>query len=108
MKHGVVLLAVAALLVVLVYLYGGTPGPVPEDAALAVAEQENGSSADTLQPGAAATRGVFDISVHSVEELEVLFDRAEELARRPNPVPSLIGLPGWMHFTWWTLRFARP
>jgi intracellular sulfur oxidation DsrE/DsrF family protein len=24
--------------------------------------------------------------VHSVEELEVLFDRAEELARRPNPV----------------------
>lgn len=86
MKHGVVLLAVAALLVVLVYLYGGTPGPVPEDAALAVAEQENGSSADTLQPGAAATRGVFDISVHSVEELEVLFDRAEELARRPNPV----------------------
>ena len=86
MKQGVVLLAVAALLVVLGYLYGGTAlDPVPEDAALAVAEPENGSSADTLQPGAAATRGVFDISVHSVEELEVLFDRAEELARRPNP-----------------------
>jgi intracellular sulfur oxidation DsrE/DsrF family protein len=29
---------------------------------------------------------VFDISVHSIEELEVLFDRAEDLARRPRPV----------------------
>ena len=88
MKQGIALLAVATLLGVLVYLYAGTAsGPVPEDATLAVAEQEIGSSADTeiLQPGAAATRGVFDISVHSVEELEVLFDRAEELARRPNP-----------------------
>ena len=32
------------------------------------------------------SRGVFDISVHSIEELEVLFERAEEIASRPRPV----------------------
>lgn len=89
MKQAMTLLAIALLLGVLVYLYEGDAGNLlPGHTAGLTAGQETGSSEgpDRPESGATVTRGVFDISVHSVEELEVLFDRAEELASRPNPV----------------------
>lgn len=89
MKQAMALLAIALLLGVLAYLYAGDAGNLlPGHTAGATAGQDTGLSEapDTPEPEATVTRGVFDISVHSVEELEVLFDRAEELARRPNPL----------------------
>lgn len=84
MKRGVTLLAVALLLGVAGYLYLGTATyDAQEVPARAAAEQETAPPAD---PEDSTVRGVFDISVHSIEELEVLFDRAEEVARRPRPV----------------------
>jgi intracellular sulfur oxidation DsrE/DsrF family protein len=88
MKQGMALLAVAVLLGLLAYLYGGgATKSLPDDAGT-VPSEESGSSVnpDSLHSDATPTRGVFDISVHSVEELEVLFDRAEEHARRPKPL----------------------
>jgi intracellular sulfur oxidation DsrE/DsrF family protein len=84
MKRGVTLLAVALLIGVAGYLYlGTTTDDVQDVPARTAAEQETAPPAD---PEVSTVRGVFDISVHSIEELEVLFDRAEEVARRPRPV----------------------
>ena len=88
MKLGMGLLALVVS-GLLVYLYSSHMlDPLPGNVIVAAAEQEDSSAVESeaRQPEAGAIRGVFDISVHSIEELEVLFDRAEELASRPRPV----------------------
>jgi intracellular sulfur oxidation DsrE/DsrF family protein len=84
MNKAMALLVVAILLGVLVYMY---QAPAP-DAASNGAEPGATAADPPSRPPAAtqATRGVLDISVHSIEELKVLFDRAEEFAQRPRPV----------------------
>ena len=89
MKQGLALLAAALLIGVLGYLYVGTATDEAQDettSAAAGQEDASPSGADAGRTESGAVRGVFDISVHSIEELEVLFDRAEDLARRPRPV----------------------
>ena len=89
MKQGLALLAVALLIGVTGYLYVGTATDEAQDettSAAAGQEDASPSGADAGRTESGAVRGVFDISVHSIEELEVLFDRAEDLARRPRPV----------------------
>jgi intracellular sulfur oxidation DsrE/DsrF family protein len=87
MKKGMALLAVVILIGGLVYLYHAL-SPGADDAAMVASGQGAAPDANPEpgQPEAGASRGVFDISVHSIEELEVLFGRAEEIARRPRPV----------------------
>jgi intracellular sulfur oxidation DsrE/DsrF family protein len=87
MKKAMALLAVVVVVVGLVYLYRAqTPGA--DDAAMVPVGQGAAMDANPEpgQPQAGASRGVFDVSVHSLEELEVLFERAEEIARHPRPV----------------------
>lgn len=87
MKKGMALLVVVVLAGGLLYLYRAQ-GPGADDAAVVATGQEPAPDANTEtgQPPAGARRGVFDITVHSIEELEVLFERAEEIARHPRPV----------------------
>jgi intracellular sulfur oxidation DsrE/DsrF family protein len=87
MKKGMALLAVVVLIGGLVYLYHAL-SPGEDDAARVATDQGEApdANAEPAQPEAEASRGVFDISVHSIEELEVLFERAEEIASRPRAV----------------------
>ena len=86
MKQLVLFVLIAGLIGVLVYQL---PEPVPEpvDAAILPVEAQDApeTAPDNPLPESSAVRGVLDISVHTVEEMEILLGRAEELARRPQP-----------------------
>jgi intracellular sulfur oxidation DsrE/DsrF family protein len=81
------LLGVVVVVGGLAYLYRAQM-PGADEAAMVPAGQGAAPDANPGpgQPQAGVSRGVFDISVHSIEELEVLFERAEEIARHPRPV----------------------
>ena len=87
MKQVFALIVAAGLLLAVLYFYGqptgerqdvkleapaGTVDPVPPDSK---------SPAEEGLPD----KAVLDISVHTMEELRVLFDRAEQLAMTPRP-----------------------
>ena len=75
MKQGVSILVAAGLLGLLAWRYlGMSPGPPGE--VTGPGESPTGSTTG---------RAFLDISVHSIEELEILFDRAEALAAQPRP-----------------------
>ncbi|MEN8108867.1 MAG: DsrE family protein [Pseudomonadota bacterium] len=86
MKQLLLFVMIAGLIAVLLYQL---PEPVPEPvdtAILPVEEQDAPETApDNPLPESSAVRGVLGISVHTVEEMELLLGRAEELARRPRP-----------------------
>lgn len=86
---GWVLVSGLALLLATLYLSPADEPPVAEVAR--EAGTETGAGEMQVQPeaslpaGGAAEKMVLDISVHTVEGLKVLFDRAEQLAMTPRP-----------------------
>ncbi len=79
MKRVLLLLMIAVSLLLVLYL--NQPGPEPETA---VAESGSVPSKDAL-PEDVPNKAVLDITVHTIDELKVLFDRAEKLALAPQP-----------------------
>jgi intracellular sulfur oxidation DsrE/DsrF family protein len=86
MKRQFVLLLIVAGLVALIYqLRPHTPGQAEPDPVVADDSVTQRSPADTSLPEADPGRAVLDISVHTLEELRVLFERVGELAMKPRP-----------------------
>jgi len=80
MKRILLLLLVAVLLLVVLYLDQSGLEPVTD-----VAESDSVSSKDVLPEEELPKKAVLDITVHTIDELKVLFDRAEEIALAPQP-----------------------
>ncbi len=80
MKRILLLLLVAVLLLVVLYLDQSGLEPVTD-----VAESDSVSSKDVLPEEDFPKKAVLDITVHTIDELKVLFDRAEEIALAPQP-----------------------
>ena len=81
MKQVFVLALAAGLLLLLAYIYF-QPVEVLETAA--VVDDSAALSESRTDEADAPLRAVLDISAHTLEELKVLLDRAEELAMRPQ------------------------
>jgi len=80
MKRVLLLLMIAASLLLVLYLNQPSPEPVT-----VVAESGSVPSRDVLPEEDVPNKAVLDITVHTVDELKVLFDRAEQLALAPQP-----------------------
>ena len=80
MKRILLLLMIAVPLLLVLYLNQPGPEPVTD-----VAESASVPSQDVLPEAGVPNKAVLDITVHTIEELKVLFDRAEELAFAPQP-----------------------
>jgi intracellular sulfur oxidation DsrE/DsrF family protein len=83
MKRILLLLVIAVPLLVVFYL--NQPGP---EAVTDVAESGSVPPKDMLQEESLPSKAVLDITVHTIDELQVLFDRAEKLALAPQPPGS--------------------
>ena len=86
MKQVTILVLAAGLLALLAWFYL-KPAATPENSQLPAAPiVDNALTLRELPPaeGDSQVRAVLDISVHTIEGLKVLFDRAEELAMRPQ------------------------
>ena len=84
MQRTLILLLITMPLLVLLY-YTSQPGPEQEGE---LAESGPVSEAEVLEPpsmDALPKKAVLDITVHTIDELKVLLDRAEELAMVPQP-----------------------
>ena len=78
--HRIIILT-AIVVAVLAFVYSDRLGQEPELPAIPVDTGDATSrDAGSLTPA----RAVLDITVHTVEELQVLFDRAEQLASAPR------------------------
>ncbi len=77
------MLVIAVPLLVVFYL--NQPGP---EAVTEVAESGSVPPKDMLQEENLPGKAVLDITVHTIDELQVLFDRAEKLALAPQPPGS--------------------
>lgn len=83
MKRILLLLVVAVPLLAVLYLDQSGQEPVTD-----VAERGSAPSKDVLPEEDLPGKAVLDITVHTIDELKVLFDRAEELALAPQPPGS--------------------
>jgi intracellular sulfur oxidation DsrE/DsrF family protein len=83
MKRILILLMVAVPLLAVLYLSQPGPQPVTD-----VAESGSVPSEDVLPQEDLPKKAVLDITVHTIDELKLLFDRAEELALAPQPPGS--------------------
>jgi intracellular sulfur oxidation DsrE/DsrF family protein len=81
MKQVFVLALAAGLLLLLAYNYFQ---PVEVQESAAVVDDTAALSESRTDEADAPLRAVLDISVHTLEELKVLLDRAEQLAMRPQ------------------------
>jgi intracellular sulfur oxidation DsrE/DsrF family protein len=87
MKQVLLLTLAGGLLLALGYVFVSSPGDQQDT----VVDQVDGVTGVGAQKGASSEidavpeRMVLDISVHSIEGLRVLFDRAEQLAMMPRP-----------------------
>jgi len=81
MKQVFVLALAAGLLLLLAYNYFQ---PVEVQETAAVVDNTAALSESRTDEADAPLRAVLDISVHTLEELKVLLDRAEQLAMRPQ------------------------
>lgn len=81
MKQLFVFLLVTGLILLLVYYYFQ---PVDVQETAAVVDNTAALSESFAGEDDAPLRAVLDISVHTLEGLKVLFDRAEQLAMRPQ------------------------
>ena len=80
MKRILLLLIIAASLLLVLYLNQQESEPVTD-----IAESGSVPSKDVLPEAGVPNKAVLDISVHTLDELKVLFDRAEQLALAPQP-----------------------
>ena len=80
MKRILLLLMVAVSLLLVLYLNQQESEPVTN-----VAESASVPSKNMLPEADAPNKAVLDITVHTIDELKVLFDRAEQLALAPQP-----------------------
>ena len=87
MKQVLVLGLAAGLLLVMAYVFISPSGEPPGSVVDPVAEGAKTLPAVEISPAADTVpdRTVLDVSVHTIEGLKVLFDRAEELAMTPRP-----------------------
>lgn len=89
MKYVIVLLLLLAVVVTLAWYPGSEPAPeyaASTDAPMVGVEAVQPPSAEQSQPADnLPEKAVLDISVHTIEELRVLFDRAENYAMTPRP-----------------------
>ncbi len=86
MKRVIVLLLVVAGLAALIYQrQTQAPGQAETETDVADNSGTRLSPADAPRLEAGPGRAVLDISVHTLEELRVLFERAGELAMKPRP-----------------------
>lgn len=86
MKRLFVLLFLMGVLAALIYpLQLRTPGQAEPDTGVDEGSGIRLPPADTLPSESGPGRTVLDISVHTLEELRVLFARAGELAMKPRP-----------------------
>ena len=88
MTRILILLLVAVSLLVAVF-YVIQPGPEPgtgvaESGPVSNAKEPEPPSMDVLPEAGLPKKAVLDISVHTIDELKVLFDRAEKLAMTPK------------------------
>ena len=83
MKRTLLLLVLAVLLLVVLYLNQSGPEPVTD-----VAESSSVQSKAVLPETEFPKKVVLDITVHTIDEIKVLFDRAEKLALAPQPPGS--------------------
>ena len=85
MKRQFILLLIVAGLVALLYQQQShRPGDAEPESVVGDDSKTQRSPADTSLPEADPGRTVLDISVHTLEELRVLFERASELAMKPR------------------------
>ena len=85
MKLAVTLGVVAGLLLAAAWFLLRQPDAgQPVDAGLPGAGRQPPELAEPAPDGADALRAVLDISVHTIEELRVVLDRAEQLAMAPH------------------------
>ena len=80
MKRILLLLIIAASLLLVLYLNQQESEPVTD-----IAESGSVPSKDLLPEAGVPNKAVLDITVHTIDELKVLFDRAEQLALAPQP-----------------------
>ena len=88
MQKIIVLLLIAMLLALLFYISqpGREPGgEAAESAAGEFADEAELPSMEVFPEAARVKKAVLDISVHTIDELKVLLDRAEGLAMAPQP-----------------------
>ena len=88
MTRILILLLIAVSLLVAVF-YVIQPGPEPgtgvaENGPVSNAKEPELPSMDVLPEEGLPKKAVLDISVHTIDELKVLFDRAEKLAMTPR------------------------
>ena len=74
------MLIIAASLLLVLYLNQQESEPVTD-----IAESGSVPSKDVLPEEGLPKKAVLDITVHTIDELRVLFDRAEQLALAPQP-----------------------
>ena len=87
MKQVIGWILVGGLLLVAVAVYlSPTDAPQVTVASPEITADETATSVETpVPPAGVPDKIVLDVSVHTIEELRVLFDRAEELAITPRP-----------------------
>jgi intracellular sulfur oxidation DsrE/DsrF family protein len=89
MKPALYLVLIAALLLLAYYILA------PRFSVLSGVQQDTIYGQDAASAPARGT--VLDVSVHTLEELQVLLDRAEELAMRPQPQGERAGIVLVLH-----------
>ena len=84
MQRTLILLLITMPLLVLLY-YVAQPGPEQEGEPAESGPVSATKEPESLPMDALPKKAVLDITVHTIDELKVLLDRAEELAMVPQP-----------------------
>ncbi len=88
MKYVIVILLLLAVVATLAWYAGIEPSPSPAvsiEAPAADVEDTQPPSEQSRPADEMSEKAVLDISVHTIEELRVLFERAENYAMTPRP-----------------------
>ena len=85
MKPSISVLVIAGLLLAAIYFLRQPDPGQPEDAVLPGAGQQPQLLPAPSPDESVPSRAVLDISVHTIDELRVVLDRAEQLAVAPRP-----------------------
>jgi intracellular sulfur oxidation DsrE/DsrF family protein len=97
MKPALLLVLLAGLLLLVYFELAPRSQGVSGDQAVNASRQDVNSNELQQDPGAVQQGMVLDISVHSLDELKVLLDRAEEIAARPQSQGEKAGVVLVLH-----------